>query len=521
MDFATYLRDQARIDGDARLCSLCDADRAAILAASAAILADQDLVARLAAIAEAIRAPQEAWDAAPWRELQFDPRAAAVPAPHMAWALALPVLFNVEAARADYAARAIPECILADTLRDLPRWVDNLADRTGGRHRGFTEIHWLRETLSLRLFQLGRLQFQPHPLAAGAEALAAKAAGVDVATGEPAISVHIPKGEPLDTARCLQSLAIAPNFFKRFFADAPVSKARFFQCSSWLLCPALSAALPETSRIRAFADLFDKGLPHGDDHSFFNYTFPAQGCAATAADAKTTLQRTIVSLRDGGTALQSHVGVIPVGRVRRSRPLRLGVLGSGSGSNMQSIQDAIEAGTLDAEIKVVITDVPGAKILDRAARHHIPAQHIDHAPFKTKLEGRAEDEVIEVLRKADVDVVVLAGYMRVVKPKLLAAFPDRVINIHPALLPSFPGIAGWTQALNYGAKVAGCTVHFVNAGIDSGPIIVQRAVPVEDADTPASLHARIQVQEHIAYPEALRLLAADRLLICGRRVITL
>ena len=101
MDFATYLRDQARIDGDARLCSLCDADRAAILAASAAILADQDLVARLAAIAEAIRAPQEAWDAAPWRELQFDPRAAAVPAPHMAGALALPVLCNVEAARAD------------------------------------------------------------------------------------------------------------------------------------------------------------------------------------------------------------------------------------------------------------------------------------------------------------------------------------------------------------------------------------------------------------------------------------
>ena len=204
-----------------------------------------------------------------------------------------------------------------------------------------------------------------------------------------------------------------------------------------------------------------------------------------------------------------------------NRKLKLGVLGSGSGSNMQSIQDAIEAGTLDAEIAVVITDVPDAGILARAARHNLPGLWIDHAPFKTKLEGKAEDEVIRVLREYGVDTVVLAGYMRVVKPKLLAAFPDRVINIHPALLPSFPGIAGWTQALNYGAKVAGCTVHFVNAGIDSGPIIVQRAVPVEDADTPASLHARIQVQEHIAYPEALRLLAADRLLICGRRVITL
>ena len=198
--------------------------------------------------------------------------------------------------------------------------------------------------------------------------------------------------------------------------------------------------------------------------------------------------------------------------------LRLGVLGSGSGSNMQSIQDAIEAGTLDAEIVVVITDVPDAGILARAARHNLKGLWIDHAPFKTKLEGKAEDEVIRVLREHGVDTVVLAGYMRVVKPGLLNAFPQRVLNIHPALLPAFPGLHGWTQALDYGAKVAGCTVHFVDTGIDSGPIILQAAVPVLDDDTPETLHARIQVEEHKIYPEAIRLLAADRLEVRGRRV---
>ncbi len=199
--------------------------------------------------------------------------------------------------------------------------------------------------------------------------------------------------------------------------------------------------------------------------------------------------------------------------------LKLAVLGSGSGSNMQSIVDAIEAGTLDAEIVCVITDVEGAKILDRAKRHNLPAQYISCAPFKTKLDGEAQEEYIRVMKEAGADTVVLAGFMRIVKPGLLEAFPGRVLNIHPALLPAFPGLEGWTQALNYGAKVAGCTVHFVDAGTDTGPIIVQKAVPVEEGDTPESLHARIQVQEHIAYPEALRLLAANRLSIEGRRVI--
>ncbi|MBQ6137800.1 MAG: phosphoribosylglycinamide formyltransferase [Kiritimatiellae bacterium] len=198
--------------------------------------------------------------------------------------------------------------------------------------------------------------------------------------------------------------------------------------------------------------------------------------------------------------------------------LHLGVLGSGSGSNMQSIVDAIEAGTLDADVRLVLADVADAKILDRAKRHNIPCRYLDCAPWKTKLEGPAEDRCIELLREAGVDTVVLAGFMRIVKPGLLAAFPMRVLNIHPALLPAFPGVHSWTQALDYGCKVAGVTVHFVDAGTDTGPIIVQKAVPVLEDDTPETLHARIQEQEHIAFPEALRLLAAGRCRVEGRRV---
>ena len=199
--------------------------------------------------------------------------------------------------------------------------------------------------------------------------------------------------------------------------------------------------------------------------------------------------------------------------------LKLGVLGSGSGSNMQSIVDAIEKGELDAEVKLVLADVEDAKILDRAKRHGIPCQYLNCAPWRTKLEGPAEDECIRLLKEAGCDTVILAGFMRIVKPALLAAFPMRVLNIHPALLPAFPGVHSWTQALDYGCKVAGVTVHFVDAGTDSGPIIVQKCVPVLEDDTPETLHARIQVQEHIAFPEALRHLAAGRLKVEGRRVI--
>ena len=198
--------------------------------------------------------------------------------------------------------------------------------------------------------------------------------------------------------------------------------------------------------------------------------------------------------------------------------LHLGILGSGAGSNMQSIVDAVQAGTLDADIRLVLADVADAKILARAEKYNIPHQYLDCAPWKTKLEGPAEDHCIDLLKSHGVDTVVLAGFMRIVKPKLLAAFPNRVINIHPALLPAFPGVHSWTQALDYGCKVAGVTVHFVDAGTDSGPILVQKAVPVLEDDTPETLHARIQVQEHIAYPEALRIISSGAYKIEGRRV---
>lgn len=198
--------------------------------------------------------------------------------------------------------------------------------------------------------------------------------------------------------------------------------------------------------------------------------------------------------------------------------LKIGVLGSGSGSNMQSIVDAIQSGNLNAVIKIVLSDVQDAKILQRAKKHHIPCQWIDCAPYRTKLADKAELRCIELLNEYKVDTVVLAGFMRIVKPGLLRAFPMRIINIHPALLPAFPGVQAWKQAVDYGVRVAGCTVHFVDQGTDTGPIIVQRSVPVLADDTYESLHARIQIEEHIAYPEALRLLSTGQLRINGRKV---
>jgi phosphoribosylglycinamide formyltransferase-1 len=201
-----------------------------------------------------------------------------------------------------------------------------------------------------------------------------------------------------------------------------------------------------------------------------------------------------------------------------STVLKIGVLGSGSGSNMQSVLDAIKAGELKAEMRLVLSDVADAKILDRARNHNVACAWLDCAPFKTKLDGEAEQRCIAMFRESGVDTVVLAGFMRIVKPGLLKAFPLRVLNIHPALLPAFPGLRAWQQALDYGAKVAGCTVHFVDTGTDTGPIIIQRSVPVLSGDTPETLHARIQVEEHSAYPEALRLLSEGRLQLNGRRV---
>ncbi|TAN37964.1 MAG: phosphoribosylglycinamide formyltransferase [Verrucomicrobia bacterium] len=201
--------------------------------------------------------------------------------------------------------------------------------------------------------------------------------------------------------------------------------------------------------------------------------------------------------------------------------LNIAMLGSGKGSNAQAIMDAIAAKKLDACIVCVIADVADAFILERARQHGAPAFFVDCAPFKTKLAGAAEQHVLEILRQHGTDVIALAGFMRIIKGGLLAAYPQRIINIHPALLPAFPGVESWKQALDYGTKVAGCTVHFVDAGTDTGPIIVQRVVPVLAGDTPEMLHARIQVQEHEAYPEALRLIASGRLQIKGRRVLQL
>lgn len=187
--------------------------------------------------------------------------------------------------------------------------------------------------------------------------------------------------------------------------------------------------------------------------------------------------------------------------------LRLGVLGSGKGSNYRAIQDAIDAGTVNAEVALVISDVENAGILDLARSRGVDARFIPPGRFRTKLEPEIEVAYVEALREAGVGLVVLAGYMRMLKAPMLEAFPNRIVNIHPSLLPKFPGIESWKQALEAGETVTGVTVHYVDAGMDTGPIIAQREVPVMPDDTPETLHARIQVAEHAIYPEVIRKLA--------------
>jgi phosphoribosylglycinamide formyltransferase-1 len=199
--------------------------------------------------------------------------------------------------------------------------------------------------------------------------------------------------------------------------------------------------------------------------------------------------------------------------------LRLGVLGSGKGSNFVAVAGAIERGDVPAEIVVVISDVAEAGILARARERGIPARHIPPGKFRTKLDEEAEAAYLAALREAGVELVVLAGFMRILKGGFLRAFAGRVINIHPSLLPSFPGLEAWRQALEYGVKVTGCTVHFVDQGVDTGPIIAQQTVPVLDSDTAETLHARIQAAEHELYPAAIRALAQRRLEVRGRRVV--
>jgi phosphoribosylglycinamide formyltransferase 1 len=182
---------------------------------------------------------------------------------------------------------------------------------------------------------------------------------------------------------------------------------------------------------------------------------------------------------------------------------RIAVLGSGKGSNFVALQKAILAGKLDAQIVLVASDLPDATILARATAFGLPTATLLPSPFRTKLSPEGETALVELLRANDVEWVVLAGYMRVVKEPLLSAFPNRIINIHPSLLPAFKGLRAWEQALAAGVAESGCTVHFINQDIDAGEIIAQQRVPVLPGDTPEILHARIQVAEHELYPAAL------------------
>lgn len=197
-------------------------------------------------------------------------------------------------------------------------------------------------------------------------------------------------------------------------------------------------------------------------------------------------------------------------------PLALGVLASGRGSNLQAILDAIDAGRCPACVAVVVSDRAGAPALDRARRAAVKAVHIDPHAYPDR--SAFDDVVARVLVEHGVELVCLAGYMRLLSPGFVAAFRGRILNVHPALLPAFPGLHGQRQALEYGVKVAGATVHFVDEGVDTGPVVLQAAVPVREDDTEETLAARILVEEHRLYPEAIRLYAEGRLEIAGRRV---
>jgi len=205
--------------------------------------------------------------------------------------------------------------------------------------------------------------------------------------------------------------------------------------------------------------------------------------------------------------------------VNRERTFRLGVLGSGKGSNFVAITDACANGTIPAQVVVVLSDVADAGILERARERKISARHIAPGDFRTKLDEAAERAFIDALQDAKIDLVVLAGFMRILKGEFLRTFAERVVNIHPALLPAFPGLEAWKQALDHGVKVTGCTVHFVDQGVDTGAIIGQQTVPVLDDDTAESLHQRIQAAEHELYPKCVAALARGDISVVGRRVI--
>ena len=201
---------------------------------------------------------------------------------------------------------------------------------------------------------------------------------------------------------------------------------------------------------------------------------------------------------------------------RGSSDVRLAVLLSGRGSNFAAIHDAITRGDLDADIVCVISNRPGAPGINLARARSLPAHVIDHRTFDNRQSHEAE--VLRVLGEAQPDFIALAGYMRLLSPQFIAAYPMRILNIHPSLLPAFPGLDAQAQAIAYGVKVSGCTVHFVDEHLDAGPIIVQRAVPVREDDDASTLAARIVDEEHLAYVEALKKLSSGSYRVDGRRV---
>ena len=196
---------------------------------------------------------------------------------------------------------------------------------------------------------------------------------------------------------------------------------------------------------------------------------------------------------------------------------RIGVLGSGNGSNLIAIAEAVERGEVPVEIALVLSDVKEAEILQHARRMGLMARYIAPGNYRTKLNQEAEKSYSNALQEADVDLVVLAGFMRILKGEFLKSFPGKVVNIHPSLLPSFPGLQAWKQALDYGVKHTGATVHYVDQGIDSGAIIAQESVPLLDGDTPEILLKRIQQAEHHIYPKAIADIADGRITSRGRR----
>ncbi len=199
------------------------------------------------------------------------------------------------------------------------------------------------------------------------------------------------------------------------------------------------------------------------------------------------------------------------------KPFRIAVLASGGGTNLQSIIDQQQCGKLSVDVALVISNNPGAGALVRAQQAGINTLCINHRNYSTRHDF--DQALINALQQADIDLVVLAGFMRIITPVMLKAFPQRIINIHPALLPAFPGLDVQQQAIDYGARFSGCTVHFVDAGVDTGPIIIQAVVPILPEDSAATLAERILEQEHRIYPQAIQWLAEGRVKIDDRKVI--